>query len=151
MANTYSQILFHIVFAVKSRDAMLAPQWSNELYNYIGGTITSLGQIPIAIGGYYDHIHILVKCKPIINIPCFVKDIKLSSNHWIQPKCRCKFRWQDGYSIFSVSTSHKEEVSKYILNQYTHHTNVKMVDEMKKLLELNGIEYDERYLPQEIL
>jgi len=37
MANTYSQLYFHIVFAVKGRENLISKEWKNELYKYICG------------------------------------------------------------------------------------------------------------------
>ena len=31
MANTYTQCYFHLVFAVKNRDALIQKDWKNEI------------------------------------------------------------------------------------------------------------------------
>lgn len=147
MANTYSQIQLHIVFAVKYRDAMLADEWRDELFAYIGRIIKNHGHVPVVIGGFRDHVHLLVGCKPSIDLPGLVKDIKLATNQWIQPKYKCKFAWQDGYGAFSISKSHETAVVEYIKSQPEHHATVNMIDEFKRLLHVNGVGYDERYIP----
>ena len=38
-------------------------------------------------------------------------------------------------------------VSKYVEGQQEHHRRVDFREELVRLLELHGIEYDERYLP----
>ncbi len=146
MANTFSQIHLHIVFAVKYRDAMLDYLWRNDLFRYIGGVIKNYGHIPVAIGGFIDHIHILIGCKPTINIPNLVKDIKLAANQWVQPKYKCKFGWQDGYAVFSISKTHVEALTDYIRRQDDHHRTESMVEEFKRFLSINGVGYDERYV-----
>ena len=66
-----------------------------------------------------DHIHILVSLGPSISISDLVRDIKAGSskyindNNWINGK----FNWQNGFSAFSYSKSHVDNVVKYILNQ----------------------------------
>ncbi len=150
MSNTFSQLQFHIVFAVKYRDAIIADEWRDELFSYIAGIIKNHGHNPIAIGGYYDHVHILIGCRPTINIPILVKNIKLATNQWIQPKFKCKFAWQDGYGVFTISKSHEKAVVQYIYNQQEHHSKIGMVDEFKRLLDVNGVGYEERYLPEKI-
>lgn len=56
------------------------------------------------------------------------------------------FAWQDGYGVFSVSSSDAGRVIEYIKNQRVHHKNRNFEDEYIALLERHGIEYDERYL-----
>ena len=42
MANTYSQLTIHIVFAVKNRENLIKPKYKEELYKYIKGIITNI-------------------------------------------------------------------------------------------------------------
>lgn len=35
MANTYTQLHVQAVFAVSHREAVIAPEWKDELYKYI--------------------------------------------------------------------------------------------------------------------
>jgi hypothetical protein len=44
MANTYSQIYLHVVFAVQWRENLIAPEWKDELYKYITGIVKSHGK-----------------------------------------------------------------------------------------------------------
>jgi len=39
MANTYTQCYFHLVFAVKNRDALIRKEWKGELEKYITGIV----------------------------------------------------------------------------------------------------------------
>jgi hypothetical protein len=57
-----------------------------------------------------------------------------------------KFGWQDGYGVFSVSPAGKDKVIRYSENQVQHHANETYEAEYVRLLELAGVEYDERYL-----
>nr|WP_204356537.1 transposase [Arcticibacterium luteifluviistationis] len=62
MANTYTQLYFHIIFAVKGRKNLIQTSWRDELYKYISGIISSNNQKLMIINGMPDHIHIL--CVP---------------------------------------------------------------------------------------
>lgn len=57
-----------------------------------------------------------------------------------------KFGWQDGYALFTVSKSIVPKVVDYILTQRVHHATKSFEDEYVELLELHGVDYDERYL-----
>ena len=41
MANTYTQIYLHVVFAVEGRQNLIAPAHNNELQKYITGIVTA--------------------------------------------------------------------------------------------------------------
>ena len=56
------------------------------------------------------------------------------------------FSWQDGYGIFSVSSSKVDVVSRYIQNQLEHHKRTKYKDELRKFFMEYGIEFDEKYV-----
>ena len=58
MANTYTQIHIHCVFAVKYRKAMVDKSFKEELYEYITGIIQQRGHKMLAIGGSSNHIQI---------------------------------------------------------------------------------------------
>jgi len=63
MANTYSQISIHVVFAVRHRENIIANDWRDELHKYISGIITQEGAKSLAVGGWKDHIHIFLACN----------------------------------------------------------------------------------------
>lgn len=50
MANTYSQITIHSVFAVKYRDNFIDKSWCDNLHQYISGIITKKGAKSLAGG-----------------------------------------------------------------------------------------------------
>jgi putative transposase len=39
MADTFSQIYIQVVFAVQNRNALINPNWEEELYKYITGIV----------------------------------------------------------------------------------------------------------------
>ena len=44
MANTYTQLYVHVVFAVKGRANLISKNWKEKLYQYITGIITHKNQ-----------------------------------------------------------------------------------------------------------
>ena len=60
MGDTYVQAYFHLVFAVKNRDALIGKSWKDELEMFITGVVQNLGHKLIAIGSMPDHIHIFI-------------------------------------------------------------------------------------------
>jgi REP element-mobilizing transposase RayT len=148
MANTYTQLYLQIVFAVKGRRSLIPKEYKWQIHNYIHGIINKRGHTMIAIHCMPDHIHILLSYNLNQKISDLVKEIKVASNKYINQQrwVRSKFDWQNGFGAFTYSKSHIDNVKKYILNQESHHKQVKFKTEYKSFLEKYDIEYDEKYL-----
>ncbi len=148
MANTYTQIYIHAVFAVKYRQAIIPKSISQGLYQYIGGIIRNEGQVPLKINGMPDHIHLLFRIKPSANISVLMCQIKANSSRWLNQQgiLPHKFAWQRGYGAFSVDHSRIPQLRRYIENQEFHHKNTSFKNEYVAILNTQGIEYEEHYL-----
>lgn len=148
MANTYSQIYIHIVFAVKGRQNLISKEWKEELYKYITGIVRNKDQKLIAINGMPDHIHILIGLKPSKSISDLTRDIKANSSRFINEKqwVNGKFEWQTGFGAFSCGQSDVSTVIQYIQNQEIHHCEKTFKEEYINLLESFGIDYKNEYL-----
>lgn len=148
MPNTYTQIHIHGVFAVQNRISLISDTWKEELYKYITGIVQHNGHKLLSIGGMPDHVHLMFGLRPVQSISDLMQDIKGSSSKWVNEKefVRGKFSWQEGYGAFSYSRSQIQAVINYIDNQAEHHRRKTFVEEYKNILELFGIEYDERYV-----
>ena len=148
MVNTYTNLFVHVVFSVEERRPLLNKELRNELFPYIIGIAKAKNfQIPI-INGVDDHVHILMLLKPDLSVSQAVQFIKGGSSKWIHGRFNDLkiFTWQEGYGAFSVSTSQIDRVKKYILNQSIHHQKIDFKQEYRKLLEINNIEFTEKYL-----
>ncbi len=148
MANTYTQCYFHLVFAVKHREALIKKSWKNELEMYITGIVQNHKHKLLAIGSMPDHIHIFIGYYLNELIPDLVEKIKTSSNSWIKGKklSKFKFDWQKGYGAFTHSRSQLDTAVKYVLNQEVHHQKKSFREEYIEMLIKNEIDYKEEYL-----
>jgi REP element-mobilizing transposase RayT len=148
MAGTYSQIYIQYVFAVKGRQNLLKKPWRDDVFKYMSGIIKSKNQKPIIVNGVEDHVHVFVGIKPSMHIPDLVRDIKNNSANFIneQKFLNQKFSWQEGYGVFSYSSSHIDRVYKYIANQEAHLQKKTFKAEYIEYLKKHEIEYDEKYL-----
>ena len=148
MANTYSQIYIHIVFAVKGRNNLIPKRHRETLHKYITGIVQNRDQKMLSIFCMPDHTHILVGMKPSISISNLTRDIKAGSSKFINDNkwIAGKFNWQVGFGAFSYSRSQIDNVIKYILNQEIHHKRKTFKEEYLELLKKFEIEYEEKYL-----
>jgi REP element-mobilizing transposase RayT len=148
MADTYSQAYFHLIFAVKHRQALIRKSWKNDLEKYITGIIQNNGHKLIAIGSIPDHLHIFIGYNLNQTIPNLVEVIKTSSNNWIKKRnlSKFKFEWQRGYGAFTHSHSQIDTVVKYVLNQEDHHRLRTFREEYIEMLNKFQIAYKNEYL-----
>ncbi len=118
------------------------------MHAYLGGICNSLGCQVLAVGGPSDHIHILCRLSRTVTIAKLVEDVKKSSSKWIKTKGGryTRFRWQNGYGVFSVSESDAGRVKAYIASQEEHHRRKTFQDEYRNALQEHGVEYNERYV-----
>ena len=148
MPGTYSQIYIQTVFAVRGRENLISHKWEEELYKYITGIIQNKEHKMLAINGMPDHIHFLIGMKPSCCLSDLVREVKKSSNEFINEKGFIKhsFNWQEGYGAFSYSHSQLNNVITYIMEQKEHHKKFSFKDEYIGFLKAFNIQYDEKYL-----
>ena len=149
MSATHHGLLIHIIFSTKLRYPLLADDWRDDLFAYMGGTAKDHKAIILASGGVEDHVHLFAKIHPSFAISDTVKLIKANSSRWINDQRKStkgKFQWQRGYGAFSVSQSMSETVKRYLVNQRQHHKKQTFRDEYLQMLRRHHIEFDERYV-----
>ncbi|MCX8480433.1 MAG: IS200/IS605 family transposase, partial [Sediminibacterium sp.] len=148
MANTYSQLYVHVVFAVKYRANLISPKWKPILYQYITGIISNKKQKLMVINGMPDHLHILIGLKPDCNLSDLIRDIKSNSSRWVNQNNYVveKFEWQNGFGAFTVGQSQIKTVVQYILNQEEHHRKKTFKEEYIEFLNAYNIEFKPEYI-----
>jgi len=146
MPQSLAKVVIHIVFTTKYGQKIITDDIRPELHSYIIGILSELHSFTYELYANPDHIHILCTLPRTITMADIVSKIKTSSSKWIKKKGIENFYWQEGYGIFSVSSSKIITVSKYIKNQPEHHFEADYKDEFRIFLKENGIVYDERYV-----
>ena len=148
MANTYTQIYIHVVFAVEGSQNLIKPKNNDELQKYITGIVSGQKQKLIAINNMPDHLHLLVGLKPDMALSDLMRDVKAGSSKYINENrwVAGRFSWQEGFGAFSYSRSQLGTVIRYIENQQKHHAKKSFRDEYIDLLEKFGVDYDRRYV-----
>ena len=148
MANTYTQLYIHYVFAVQNRLSLISAKWQTDLYKYMNGIIAQHGHKPFAINGMPDHVHVLVSMSPVQAPSDLMYHVKRSSSLWINQNrfVMGKFSWQEGYGAFSCSKTQVPSIAEYIVIQEHHHGVKAFYDEYLEILKDNEVEFDERYV-----
>lgn len=148
MANTYTQIYIHIVFAVEGRQNLISAEHNEELQKYITGVVSGENQKLIAINNMPDHMHLLIGLRPDSSLSDLVRTIKAASSKFISQRrwVAGRFSWQEGFGAFSHARSQLGTVIRYIENQPRHHAKKSFRDEYVELLEKFNVNYDKRYI-----
>ncbi|MCE5229461.1 IS200/IS605 family transposase [bacterium] len=147
MADTYTNILYHIIFGPKNRQPVITAEIQPRLYEYLGGIIRNHRGVLYEIGGINDHVHMLVRWNTDA-IKDLVREMKSDSTKWIHKTFNGHkdFYWQSGGGIFTVSHSMVPRVMAYIRNQALHHQKKSFKEEYIDFLRKNGVEFEEKYL-----
>jgi putative transposase len=137
-----------LIFAVKYRKAVLLKDWRQEVFGYMGGIANGMGLKVMIINGVEDHVHLLIGMKPDISISDIAETVKANTSKWINKsgKLTARFEWQRGYGYFTHSHSQISGMADYIHNQEVHHAKMTFIEEYKSLLLKWEINFDDRYL-----
>ena len=146
MGSTFYSLHYHVVFSTKERRPFIRAEWRARLHEYLGGTVRGLGGVAEAIGGVEDHVHVLASLKTTDAPANVVRELKKASSVWAAENHEPVFGWQEGYAIFTASWTHCPVLRRYIAGQEEHHHKTPFADELKRLLEKNGVKYDPKYL-----
>ena len=152
MSNTYTQLHIQCVFVVKYRDAVVNEEWKERLHQYIIAIVNNNGHKLLAINSMPDHLHLFFGMRPHQSLSDLMRLVKGDSSEWINKEklTKGKFRWQEGYGVFSYSKSHTDAVIKYILNQEDHHRKQTFLEEYTEMLKKFEVDYEEKYLFKEL-
>ena len=144
MGHSYTNLLYHIVFATKGRRPLLKAPTAERLHAYIGGGIRDEGGTALIVNGTPDHVHILARLRQDKALSDVVRGIKANASKWIHQTFASQrsFAWQAGYGAFTVSESQVERVRRYVVEQEVHHRKRSFEEEFAALLTAHGIALD---------
>ena len=134
----YTRLRYHIVFATKSRKPIITAEAESFLFPVLGKIGRDLGGRIIQVGGVPDHIHIIAAIPPKIAVSDYLRDLKRDSSAALRTNVESlvDFRWQRGFSCFTVSAFEIEELKAYVANQKHHHSSGQLIDAFEPLEKL---------------
>jgi len=146
VSHTYGNILLHFIFSTQERRPIIKPEFRDELFAYLGGIIREMKGTALIVNGAADHVHVLVRVRPVHSAAEIARVVKANSSRWMREKWDQQFAWQTGYGVFSVSESNVAAVTEYIAGQEEHHRKHSFQEEYVAFLKKNNVSYDERYI-----
>ena len=148
MANTYSQLNVHCVFAVNGRQNFITKDFRDDLHRYMSGILKKDGSFPLAVNGWKDHVHVFFELPVTMSVSEQMRMLKATSSKWINDNkfLKGKFSWQEGYGSFSYSRSQRNSVIQYIVKQEEHHKAQTFREEYLTLLKKFEIPFEDKYV-----
>ncbi len=123
MGHAFHQLYYHFVWSTHSRIALIGCECRPELLRIVNEEAKKRGGWPIRHNAMPDHVHLLVRLPPTVNVSEFIGRVKGAAAHRVNEEIRPSFRlkWQEGYGVLTLRKDELETVSRYIDNQETHH------------------------------
>ena len=138
---SWVRIWIHVVFTTHRREPNLSSDIRHLLFAHIKQNCRAKGIYLDTIGGWVDHVHLLISLGREQDIAKVMMLTKGESAHCLnqQKVVRGKFRWQDDYFAISVSESQLDKVRAYIAGQEEHHKATPFDKELATLQRLFGL------------
>lgn len=105
MSQSFTNLLYHLIFSTKERRPIITLDYKPRLYDYIGGIIRGLNGISLGINGAADHVHVLAKLRPERALSDVLRDLKANATGWMHevfPEAQ-DFSWQRGYGALKAN------------------------------------------------
>ena len=121
---TFTRLRFHIITATRGRKPLLTKDVEGFAYKEMRCSAErKCGKI-LVLGGIEDHVHMLVATQPNVALSDFVKVIKQDSSREISKRFPHlnDFKWQVGFTGFTVNPHDMDDVYAYISNQKNRHS-----------------------------
>ena len=144
---SYTNLVYHIVFRTYHSESTIVESHERELYAYIYGFCKNNGAKLYRIGGMPDHLHLLVSIPPTFAVAEFMRLLKRASSSWLKGNINFPLfkGWGQSYAAFTYSKNDIPMVKNYIMNQKCHHSSVTYENELREMLESEGVSFDEKF------
>ena len=149
MPQSLAQVWLHVIFSTKERRPFFQDfEFREEMFRMLAHHVKEAKCVSASVGGYVDHVHLLVGLSRTITIAKLVEQVKVETSKWAKKAGggHSTFSWQAGYGAFSVSHSIRHSVDTYIRNQEQHHAKLSFQEEYRLICQKHEIEIDERYV-----
>mgnify|MGYP003288763169 CR=1 FL=1 len=83
MSQSFTNLLYHIIFSTKERRPIITTDHQPRLYEYIGGVVRGTGGISLGINGMEDHVHLLAKLRPDRALSDVLRELKSNATGWM--------------------------------------------------------------------
>ena len=120
---SYIDLWIHVVWGTKNRQPLLTKDVRPQILEHIRQNARLKDIYLDTIGGYVDHVHVLISVRAEQSVARIVQLLKGESSYWVNKLDlkASKFEWADEYYAASVSRSNIDAIRNYIRKQEDHH------------------------------
>ena len=139
----------HVIVSTKARRPFFQnSKFREEMFRMLAHHVKETKCVSASVGGYVDHVHVLVGLSRTITTAALVEQVKTETSKWAKKAVggHSTFSWQARYGAFSVSHSIRDSVDAYVRNQEQHHSGISFQEEYRLICQKHDIETDERYV-----
>ena len=128
MPESKAEYYLHFVWTTQQRTPLLTPDVEASLHRCIQAEARRLRCVVLALDGTAHHVHLVLQANPAYSPSQIMQGIKGVSSKFIADEFVRRadhpldwFHWQEGYGVFSFSSSQKPRVVGYVQNQKRCH------------------------------
>jgi putative transposase len=135
MADRYTQLYYHFIWATKNRQPFLTPEVEAPLFRYLRQKCETLFVFVYALNGMTDHVHLACTLPTTLAVADFLEVLKGASAHFVNhcPDLDSNLIWQPGYGALTFARRDLACVVEYIDHQKAHHRQGRLSAEMERL------------------
>ena len=119
----YWRLYYHIVWATKNREPLIAQRWEQSLHSVIAANAASMDAFVHQVGGTDDHVHLVASVPPKCALSTFIGQVKGNSSHFVNHELSLEthFAWQAEYGVLSFGGKRHDTVVEYVRDQRARH------------------------------
>jgi putative transposase len=111
----------HLVWVTWRRRPMITTGVAAFLRRFLPAEAARHGCEVVALGVVPDHVHLLLRIPPRVDLPRLVQGLKGASSRLGNLESTVGLRWEKGYQIKTVSPGGLPRVIAYVRNQAQRH------------------------------
>ncbi len=129
--HSFTNLLYHLVFHTKHREHYIITEEDEALlFGLIKAKAHELDAYVLEIGGWREHLHLLIRTRPSTALSEIYRQLKGFSSHaWRKKQPSKPFAWGDGVFAVTVDPQNSENLAAYIKNQHNHHEQETLITE----------------------
>jgi REP element-mobilizing transposase RayT len=122
--DAHHEVFIHTVWHTARSTKLILRDMEQELYDFIRRRALQPGGVYVhEIGGTENHVHLVTRIPPTVQIAEWIGRVKGGSAHDINHTERWakSIEWQSGYGVVSFGAKDLAWVCAYVKNQKEHH------------------------------
>lgn len=154
MRTTFFKLWVHGIIHVAENSVLISPHLEPLLYIEIEKRLIEQGCDVAAVCGFADHVHVLFTQNPLLSLHETMRFVQGMTQRWFHLNDKLsgayRFKWEDGYSIYSVSESNLNKTQQFIEKQKDIHLKINYYEELFQLNSYHKVDINDDYSGAEL-